>query len=135
MAVIAALSLSNNSQKQNTYARDLAEATKYGNEAIDWLRTQRDELGWATLSSEVTRDQSSGIYCLNTIPATDFIDLESGNCHDGEGGSYITGTTFQREIIIDNSEASSGILKAKVIVSWRDKIDRTTSIEAELTKW
>jgi type II secretory pathway pseudopilin PulG len=135
LSVISALSLSNHSQKQNTYARDLAEATQYGSEAIDWIRAQRSQLGFATIAAQVESDGSSGIYCINSLPVTDFVDAQNGSCQGGVGGSYITGTTFQRELIIDTTSSATGLLKVTVVVTWLDKIERQTSIETELTQW
>jgi Tfp pilus assembly protein PilV len=138
MSVIAALSLSNHSQKQNTYARDLAEASKYTTEVADWLRTQRSELGWATMAAKVEEDNISGdsIYCLNSLPstltATDFTTLAATTCDDTD---FIPGTIFQREIFIDPSGIVSGILKATIVVDWIEKEERHASLEVELTQW
>jgi type II secretory pathway pseudopilin PulG len=64
MAIIAALSLTNHSQKQNTYARELAEASGYATQAADWIKTEKETLGWETINT-----QAAGDYCLSTIPA------------------------------------------------------------------
>jgi hypothetical protein len=77
--------------KQNAYARGLAEATKYGSQAADWIRTERNNLGWATMYAS-----NPDVYCLNTFPA-DFTLIESGACQDGD---FIAGTRYQREITL-----------------------------------
>lgn len=129
VAVIAALSLTNHSQKQNTYARDLAEATKYNNQASDWLRTQRDVLGWATIAAK-----PNNTFCLNSLPL-DFNSLPAqGACG---AAAYITGTIFQRQITLTSSAAdkTNGIVKITIDVSWLEKTLRTVTTNMELTSW
>lgn len=137
ISVIAALSLSNHSQKQNTYARDLAEASKYLAEASDWLRTERDELGWATIADKVETDVAVGdsTYCLNTLPSSislDFTTLPASSCDPSE---FILGTVFQREITLDPPVPNSGVLKATIAVRWLEKVEREATLEMELTQW
>ncbi len=124
MAVIAALSLTNRSQKQSTYARNLAEATKYASEASDWIRNERTNLGWATMST-----MSDGVYCLNTLPA-DFTLISSGSCLSG---NYITGSTiYQRTLNMTKSATS---IKFNIEVSWQENVPRQATIEMELSEW
>lgn len=138
ISVIAALSLSNHSQKQTTYSKDLAEASKYLSEGADWLRAERSELGWATVAAKVESDNSSGqtTYCLNTLPGadtlTDFTDLIPSVCNPG---TVISGTIFQREIIVNPPDLISGILKATLVVSWVEKDEHRASLDVELTQW
>ncbi len=127
VSVIAALSLTNHSQKQNTYAKSLAEATKYNNQATDWIRTQRSLLGWTVMASK-----PSGIYCLNTFPAN-FNNLPSlGSC---AANSFISGTIFQRQITLDTSAQATGKIKITTAVIWLEKIARSATTEMELTSW
>lgn len=138
ISVIAALSLANHSQKQNTYARDLAEASKYLAEGADWLRTQRSQLGWATIAAKVEDDGalSDTTYCLNTLPgptsSTDFTDLTPSPCAQGD---IISGTIFHREIVINPPNTTAGILKATLRVKWVEKDEHQASLEVELTQW
>jgi type II secretory pathway pseudopilin PulG len=125
VSIIAALSLANSSQKQNTYARGLAEATKYSTQAADWVRTQRNELGYATIAS-----LDDGEYCLNSFP-TDFTLLINEPCTDG---SYILDTLFQRRLILLKTTSTT---RATIIVSWIENKPptRQSKIEMELTQW
>lgn len=135
VSIISALSLANHSQKQNSYSITSAQASKYTSQATDWIRTQRDTLGWSTIAAKAVADSSSNLasYCLNTLPAsaTNFTDLSPGTC---SAGSYISDTMFQRQMIIDTSSQASGILKISVIVTWMENIARQTSVELELTQ-
>jgi Tfp pilus assembly protein PilV len=128
VAILAALSLSIYSQKQSTYAKNLAEATKYASQGADWLRSQRSLLGWTTMTT------SSGVYCLNTIPVApnDFTSLSPGTCANN---SYITGTSFVRQINVDTTNIVNGTLKITVSVTWQDTTTHSTSLETELTQW
>ena len=128
VAILAALSLSVYSQKQSTYAKNLAEASKYASQGADWLRSQRSLLGWTTMTT------SSGLYCLNTLPTSpnDFTSLTPGACANN---SYIAGTTFTRQINVDNSNVVNGTLKITVSVTWQDSTVHSTSLETELTQW
>ena len=120
MAIIAALSLTNHSQKQNTYARGLAEASGYASQAADWIKTEKNTLGWETIDA-----QAAGDYCLNTIPA-DFSALSAGDCG---ATSFISGTNFQRQITLTKSPGTINIV---ITVSWLEQIERQTKLEMEL---
>lgn len=123
IAIIAALSLANHSQKQNTYARGLAEATKYTTQASDWIRTQKNTLGWATINT-----LGAGSYCLNEFP-TDFTAISPGDC----GSLYIPTTMFQRKIFISKDNPS--LIKIIIEVSWQENGPRQATIEMELAQW
>jgi Tfp pilus assembly protein PilV len=125
MAVIAALSLANHSQKQNSYARGLAEATKYTTQAADWIRTQRNTLGWATIASVPANDTT---YCLNALPA-EFTEIVAGSCDTSD---YIPDTTFQRTITLNQN---AGTIIVTIVVAWQENIPRQATIEMELTEW
>lgn len=120
MAIIAALSLTNHSQKQNTYARELAQATGYATQVADWIKTEKETLGWETINT-----QASGNYCLNTIPA-DFSALSPGDC---DYGSFISETNFQREITLSKP---AGRINIVITVSWLEQIERQIKLEMEL---
>ena len=120
MAIIAALSLTNHSQKQNTYAKGLAEATGYASQAADWIKTEKDTLGWETINT-----QAAGDYCLNTFPA-DFSALTSGDCNLA---SFIGETKFQRKMTLIKS---SGTINVVITVSWLEQIERQAKLEMEL---
>lgn len=120
MAIIAALSLTNHSQKQNTYARGIAEASRYASQAADWIKTEKETLGWETINT-----QSAGDYCLNTIPV-DFTALSMGDC---EATSFIGATNFQRQITLTKSAQTINIV---ITVSWLEQIERQTKLEMEL---
>ena len=124
LVILSAMSLINRSQSQNTYARNLSEATKYATQAADWVRQQRDILGWTTLASK-----DVGPYCLTNLP-TDFNSLPTpGAC---DSSDYLANIFF-RQITLDTS--TPNVLKVTITVSWSEQVPRETSIEMELTPW
>lgn len=137
IAIIAALSLANYSQKQTNYAKSLAESTKYNVQVADWLRKEKNELGFATLADKVASDATNNLvtYCLNEIPSDqggDFTTMTAGTC---DASSYVEATVFQRHISIDASNVASGILKITITTTWQENTIRTASIEMELSPW
>ncbi len=136
VAIIATLSLANHSQKQNSYAKYVAEATTYTRQAVDWLRSERDSLGWELIAQKALSDAVGGIatYCLNSLPTAgdDFGDLIASSC---TVGSFISNTFYTRELIINTASKDAGILKVTVSVTWQDKIERQSTVETELTSW
>lgn len=123
ISIIAALSLTNQSQKQNTYAKNSAEATKYASQGADWLRNERDTLGYATIYS-----MDDNTYCLNLFP-TNITLMDPDPCDDSD---VIAGTIFQREVSILKSV---DYITAVITVSWMENTERQTKIEMELTSW
>lgn len=123
VAMIAALSLMNRSQSQNIYAKNLDEANNYVTQAADWIRSQRDTYGYATINS-----RNATTYCLNSLDI-DFSLIPEGACVED---SYIQNTIFQRNIIITKKAKS---VLVKVVVSWMEKTTRQSTIEMELSQW
>src|SRR3989344_1893990 len=50
------------------FAKNKALANKHGQEAIEWLRNQRDTSGWVLFYSP--SGTSARTHCLNSFPAT-----------------------------------------------------------------
>lgn len=138
MAIIAALSLMNHSQKQNSYARNLAEATKYTSQAAEWVRQERNRLGWATIANKIESDGVANVYCLNTLPGQenpdypDFTFLLPEPCADLD---YIPDTLYQRAMSVVTDPLNPNLLKFTISVTWMEKEQRQATIELELSQW
>ncbi len=136
MGVIAALSLTNQSQKSSNYAKTLDAATAYNNQAADYLRNQKNQLGYATLAEMFTQDSSGGsaTYCLDSLPAdsTSFLALTPGSCSDTD---LVQGSTFKRDLVVDVTNSSSGIIPITITTSWSDSSVRSAVLKMELSKW
>lgn len=101
----AVASLSAGTVRNSGFTRNNAIATKYAQEALEWLRSQRDA-DWTNLSNNI------GNKCLNTSPPT---GLTNPPC------SQILTTVFSRQItlaLVDVADPDK--IDAEVIVSWTD---------------
>jgi len=124
MAVIAALSLTSKSQSQNTYARRSTEASKYATQVADWLRGERDNLGFTELSENIT----AGTYCLITLP-TDITNLPAaGDCDSTD----LIDNVFKRSLVLSKN---ADTIIATVEINWEDTTTRSTIINVDLKKW
>jgi len=133
IGVLAALALTNQSQKSSTYAKLLDTASAYNNQLADFFRHQKNTLGWATITEKILSDGSLGIttYCFPSIPP-DFSTLSPGPCI---GTEYIDTTPFLRQATIDTSSLGSGSLLISITTTWTDKVIRNSTLKLELTKW
>lgn len=95
------------SLRNANFARDRAQATRYAQEALEWLRSERNN-GWNTFYSRVP---TSPTWCLNTLSWS-----SPGSCGSG---SVITGTKFVRRAVFSVVEANRSV-SAQVLVSWTD---------------
>lgn len=136
MGVIAALSLTNQSQKSSNYAKTLDAATAYNNQAADYLRNQKNQLGYATLAEMFTQDSSGGVasYCLDSLPADSatFLALTPGVCGDTD---VVLGSAFKRDVAVDVTNSSSGIIPITITTSWSDSSVRSAVLKMELSQW
>lgn len=136
IGVVAALSLANYSTKQNIYSKSLNQATSYNSQVADWLRSQKTKIGWAAFIEKLQADSGGGTstYCLASIPsgASDFTTLAAGNCDPTD---YISNTLFIRELTVDISDVSAGLVRASVVTSWVEKTTRTATLTMELSQW
>lgn len=140
IAFIAILSLGNQSIKSTTKSRDIATATTYSNQVIDWLRGLRDTYNWKALSTSFKADAgaaSTVTYCLPTLPTTQaaFEALTPGTCTatqfviDSAGAN----TLFQRELTVSNLSSTTS-LTIKVETRWVDGSNPSSIIETKLNK-
>lgn len=133
VGIIAALSLANYSQKQTASAKNLGAANRYNDQAADWLREQKNLLGWETLAAKASQDDvaNHAIYCLYDLPrAPDtFTDLTPGAC---AADKYIPGTQFVRELNIDTTSQASGSLKFTLTNAWKEATTHSITSEFKL---
>ncbi len=136
MGVIAALSLTNQSQKSSNYAKTLDAATAYNNQAADYLRNQKNQLGYATLAEMFTNDSSGGVahYCLANLPtdSASFLALNPGTCGDTD---VLQGTSFMRDLEVDVRNSGAGIIPITITTSWYDSSIRRAVLNMEISQW
>jgi len=85
------------------FARNKASATKYAQEALEWMRHERDS-GWGAFAG-----RSDQTYCL-----TDLSWLHAGSC---EASEVITGTAFMRQATL-TTNATSDRVDIELVVIW-----------------
>lgn len=95
------------SLRNANFARDQAQATRYAQEALEWLRSERNN-GWNTFYSRMA---TSLTWCFDVLSWS-----SPGPCGSG---SVITGTKFARRAVFSVVEANRSI-SAQVLVSWTD---------------
>lgn len=112
LIITALVILAANAVKNSIYARNKTQATRYSQEATEWLRGERDK-DWATVYAKSTVDNSAT--CGAEYPSCFcFADLSwtsstIGKCSDG---AEINSTIFKREIYFNRSTVTiSGIDK------------------------
>lgn len=104
-ALVSALNYSL-SNTQNSRTRALA--TKYAQEAVEWLREERDQ-NWFTFYSQRATD-GSRTYCIQNIGTWP----GSGPCGSN---SYIPGTNLRREVTLDGNGTDPGQNQDRVDVT------------------
>jgi Tfp pilus assembly protein PilV len=104
MIIVSVVVLATLSMQSSAFSKNKTLATRYGQDAIEWLRGQRDNTTTFWDNVEV------GNRCLVELVWTNL-----GNCDETE---VITNTQFQRQVSF-TSIVDSGV-EAKVIVSWTD---------------
>lgn len=135
IGIIAALSLTNQSQKSSNYAKMLDTANSYNNQLADYFRNQKSLLGWASISEKVAIDAEGGVatYCYSSlIENEDFLTKSAGTCAEDD---YLGSTQFIRQIEINANSINSGTLPITIITSWTDKSTRSATLNLELTQW
>lgn len=133
IAILAALSLSSNSQKQTDFSRDLHLASTYNDQTLDWLRNMRTLLGWYEFIDAISADGSGTVtYCLTTLPATssEFLSLTAGSC----AGALIPGTNLSRDLSLTPQGSPIDSVYALVTTSWAGG-QHSSFAETTLTKW
>lgn len=110
MIIVAVVILSTNAISNSLFSRSKTQASRYSQEAIEWLRNQRE-----TNSEAFTTAASVPTYCLNNNPP-DFGNV--GSCTSVE---LIPNTILKRDLVFESSIVSGKtIINATVITSWED---------------
>ena len=104
----ALVSLVSNSIRNTTFSKNQTIASRYAQETIEWLRTQRD----ADISTFVTNVQTT-VWCLPELAFA-----QTGEC---TGDEYIFETKLLREVFFTTSDISGKtMINADVKITWED---------------
>lgn len=108
LIIVAVVSLVSNSIRNSSFSRNKTLASRYAEQATEWLRGQRD--------ADITTFSNHALtpnWCINNLSWT-----QSGHCG---GSDFITNTIFGREVsFVINSIGGKDVIEADVIVFWTD---------------
>jgi len=110
LVITGIVSLSTTSVRNATFARNKSLASRFTQEASEWLRGERDS-GWDSFASRAALLPGT-TWCLRDTswPGAD------GSCGSSD---FITGTSiFKREATL--TEISANDIQADIIASWQD---------------
>lgn len=108
MIIVAVVILSTTSISNSLFSRNKTLANKYSQEAIEWLRSQRESNSANFIISANTIN-----YCLDSLTFS-----KKRVCTNTE---IITGTIFKRELTFSKSVISTkNIIDATIVTSWSD---------------
>ena len=114
VAIVAGVTLA---IKNASFSKNQTSATRYAQEAMEWLRNQRDQ-DWNAFVGRNGR-----AYCLNNL------SWSTGSCE------YVLGGIFKREAILSGLVTDPRI-EVKVTVSWQDAGGTHQSeLSSYFTKW
>lgn len=108
LIIVGVVILGTNSIRNSSFARDKTLATKYNQEAAEWLRGQRDN-SWSAFYSKAT---SSSNWCLLALS---WSSAKMGTCGSSD---LISGTPFKRQLVFTVLDANN--IQVAVKVSWSD---------------
>ncbi len=108
LIIVALVSLVTNAIRNATFAKNSTLASRYAQEATEWLRGQRDS------DIEIfTMNIATPTWCLKDLSWS-----QSGTCGLND---VIAGTPFIREAVFTNSTLNGKtLIEADVTVSWED---------------
>lgn len=109
LIIVGVVFLSTSSIANSAFSRNKTIAGRYSQEAVEWLRGQRDSNATLFLTN------ATGTWCLIGLSFTT-------NPHNAcNSASVITGTIFKRQVVFtEDGSTADTIIKAEVTTSWDD---------------
>lgn len=108
LIITGVVSLAVNSLQNAVYSRNKTRSSRYVQEAVEWLRRERD-----TDFTLFKSRSETPVWCLNSLSWNNL-----GTCGADE---KISGTPFKRELnFITSLKSGKIIIEASVVVSWED---------------
>lgn len=105
MVIVGIVSLSTRSVSNSSFSQNKTIAGRYSQEAIEWLRSQRDA------DFAVFKSKATGVYCLNTLSLTN-----TGVCTSSE----LINNLYKRQVTFTATTVPNTIIKAEVVTTWVD---------------
>jgi Tfp pilus assembly protein PilV len=122
ITLIALIGVSVRALGNSTYSRNKSLSTRYTQEAMEWLRKERDA-DWDVFYT-LASGGAGNMYCLSDIGT----GLTTGTC------AQISGTVFTRSVILIATGANS--VEALITTSWQgDTGMHNTNMSTIFTNW
>lgn len=132
MIITAVVGLATSTVRNSTFSKDNSVVTKYAQEAIEWIRQQRDTEDWATFVTHTTRvhlGTLSWTVTNDTVSGTSYSRTVAFTC---ERYDVVSGTKTTL-VCPDTTTNSVGV---KVTVTWADGQGvHSVSVPTTLTSW
>jgi Tfp pilus assembly protein PilV len=108
LIIAAIVGLATSSIRNSTFSRNNSLATQYSQQAVEWLRTERDT-DWVAFYNHA----STPFYCLDSLSW-----VNTGTCDTLNELDAIPDTLLFREVSLTRDTATS--VTAEVTTSWTD---------------
>jgi Tfp pilus assembly protein PilV len=109
LIIVAIVAMAGISIKNSSFSRNTTLATRYSEEALEWLRGQRDD-NWDVFYSKALNLK----WCLPTLT---WLDAEIGACGEED---QITGTSLSREVNFSFNPLEPSSVETTVKMYWID---------------
>lgn len=128
LILMALISLSTVSVRNTTTSTDASVANRFAQEAVEFVRNERDTSGWDTFASTYTSIGGTQ-YCVDNSPP----DWSSpGSC---ASTNYISGTIYRRDLVLTKRSVEEAV-DYTVTVSWDTaQGEKYATISSTLTDW
>lgn len=120
--------------KNSAFARNKSEATRYSQEAMEWVKTERDKKSW----NDFTGKTLSSKACMSTLSWP----TQAVPCDTGLDSNKIQNTVFFRNITIQDTnkapcESTDSSCDITVEVFWldTDTTQHTSTLQTRVTNW
>lgn len=121
LVIVALIRATTISMKSSDYSKTQVLATSYAQEAIEWVRAERDR-DWDELANKATDTGSK--FCLNDL------SWSGGTCE------YDLGDRFKREVTLTNVGGEGNRIEVQVITSWQDASgEHVSRLTTYLSNW
>ena len=116
LVLVALIRATTMSMRSGSFSKAQAQASTYAQEAIEWIRAERDK-NWNNLVL--------GNYCMNELSWSSV-----GTCE------YTLGNQFKREVSLANVGDEGNQVKVEVVVSWQESGgEHQSQLTTYLSNW
>jgi len=128
-AIVSGVSFS---VKNTRVSKERAEAVRRAQEAIEWIRSERNADGFKTVYDAIAADGNHVDYCLASLPtgASGLEGLVGGHCGTSD---QIDAGNLTREMHVD---LSPGLIEVAVQVSWNEgSTTQVSTLRTQIKDW